>query len=465
MRRSPVFRVLSFGSPRSAGRARCIPALELAAALVAWPMGFGCSGKGSMAEPVARDAAVAQPTSGTDASFQFGGGSSPMMTPPAGPPEASAMDAGEAQAPCTGDGGPGTFTCTGSLSVPRDVPAGATLSDGTVLVAGGWNESGVLTSAEIYDPATGTFTPTGTMGDGHLWAGWGAPLPVLANGKVLVAGGLDTLGALSASAELYDPSARAFSVTGQLAVPAISMAPVVLEDGSVLFVGGWNFVTPATVSELPGWSYTGSGTAVVQRYFPALGSFHTTGSLSENRLFGCNVRVSSSGDVLAIAGAQGPDAIEHNVERYDPPTGVWTAVATFTGAAFCAGAFALPNGNVLLTGTGGLNGDTLPIPGVALFDPPDTIAPTTDALAGYSPTFVQLANGDVLAFGGTLNGITTVVAQVYSAATNTWRTVGSLNQPRAGAVGAFLLASGEVLIVGGTNENGTPLATAEIYHP
>jgi hypothetical protein len=43
--------------------------------------------------------------------------------------------------------------------------------------------------------------------------------------------------------------------------------------------------------------------------------------------------------------------------------------------------------------------------------------------------------------------------------------VGNLNQPRGGAVGAFMLASGNVLIVGGTDENGIPLATAEIYHP
>jgi hypothetical protein len=43
--------------------------------------------------------------------------------------------------------------------------------------------------------------------------------------------------------------------------------------------------------------------------------------------------------------------------------------------------------------------------------------------------------------------------------------VGSLNQPRGGAIGAFLLSSGEVLVVGGANQNGMALATAEIYHP
>jgi hypothetical protein len=254
-------------------------------------------------------------------------------------------------------------------------------------------------------------------------------------------------------------------MTGALQTPAISMSPVYLDDGTVLFIGGWNLVTSSTAAELPGWSYAGNGTSAAQRYYPAIGEFHSTGSLAEDRLFGCNTRL-SSGDVLAIAGAQGPAEIENNVERYDPTEGEWTTIASFTGASFCASAYPLENGQVLLTGTGGLTEATLPVPGVLLFNPvTNAIGPTTNALANYSPTFVRLANGDVLAFGGTLNGVPTATAQVYSPSTNAWMTVGNLNQPRGGAAGAFVLPSGDVLIVGGTDENGVPLATAEIYHP
>jgi hypothetical protein len=304
------------------------------------------------------------------------------------------------------------------------------------------------------------------MAGGHLWGGWGSPLPTLPSGKVLVAGGLDASGELSPAAELYDPATGTFSPTGPMLAAAISMFPVALGDGSVLYVGGWNSVTPGTQAELPGWSYTGSGTTWVERYVPALGVFQMTGSLAEDRLFGCNVRL-STGKVLAIAGAQGPSTVEHNVESYDLQAGTWSTVASFTGAPFCADGFALPNGKVLLTGTGGLVA-TLPVPGVLLFDPsmnPPTIGPTTNAIAGFSPAFVQLGNGNVLALGGTLNGAPTATAQVYDVQTNAWKTVGSLNQPRAGAIGAFLLPSGEVLVVGGTDQGGAPLATAEIYVP
>jgi|HubBroStandDraft_6_1064221.scaffolds.fasta_scaffold07564_4 hypothetical protein len=430
-----------------------------------------CTNNGSSAPGVA-----SVDEGGVDSSVPvgLGGGSSSSGGGSFGADSAATGDGSDGGPTCTGDGGPGTFTCTGGLSVARNVPAGAGLPDGTGLVAGGWNATGgVLTSAEIYDPTTGTFTPTGGMAAGHLWGGWGASMPVLTNGKALVAGGLDVSGQLTATAELYDPATQTFTSTSPMPVAVISMYPVVLDDGSVLYTGGWNSVTPQTISELPGWSYAGNGTAVVARYDPVSGAFAMTGSLAEDRLFGCNVRL-PSGDVLAIAGAQGPTLIEHNVEQYDATGGTWTTVASFTGAPFCASAFALPNnGQVLLTGTGGLTGATLPVPGVLLFNPPgpaadagkNTIEPTTNAIASFSPTFVQLSNGDVLAFGGTLNGAPTVTAQVYGAQTNTWRTVGNLNQPRGGAVGAFMLASGNVLIVGGTDQNGNPLATAEIYHP
>jgi hypothetical protein len=428
-------------------------------------VGLGCSAGGSSAPAAAgSDAAGGGPMAfgGVDAGASNGGGEA--FTSDGG----AVPDASDSGPTCTGDGGPGSFTCTGSLSVPRDVPSGAGLPDGTVLIAGGWNTAaGVLTSAEIYHPTSGTFTPTGGMAGGHLWGGWGASLPVLANGNVLVAGGLDAVGQLSSLAEVYDPSTGMFSQTGTMGLAAISMFPVILDDGSVLFIGGWNSVTPQTASELPGWSYTGSGTAAVERYYPASGVFRSTGSLGEDRLFGCNVRL-PSGDVLAIAGAQGPTMtmIEHNVERYDPTGGLWSTVASFTGAPFCASAFALPNGQLLLTGTGGLIGTTLPLPGVLLFDPStNAISLTTNAMSSFSPSFVQLASGDVLAFGGTLNGAPTVTAQVYEAQTNAWKTVDNPNQPRGGPVGAYLLASGDVLIVGGTDLNGAPLATAEIYHP
>ena len=80
------------------------------------------------------------------------------------------------------------------------------LLDGTILVTGGspppFGRSG-LESAEIYDPSTGTFSPTGSMLDKRV----SHTATLLRDGIVLVAGGGTTP---LASAELYDPSTGTF---------------------------------------------------------------------------------------------------------------------------------------------------------------------------------------------------------------------------------------------------------------
>ena len=431
------------------------------ACVAAAGFGAGCSSASSSSVSGGSDDSSAPPP--MDASL-----SDALTVPPDTSTDGSlsvAADAGDGGPNCSADGGSATFSCTGAMLVARDVPGGATLPSGKVLVAGGWNaHDGVLSSAELYDPVAGTFASTGPMmATGHLWAGWGVPWP-LVGGKVLVAGGLDATGSLTAQAELYDPSSGKFALTGPLGLGAISMSPVLLDDGRAMYIGGWDEVSPDAGSQLPSWSYTGSGTAWTQVFAPDGGTFARTGALEEARLFGCNVRY--PGGALAIGGAEGPATIEGNIERFDLDAGTWTSIGTLAAGTFCARAFALPNGKVLLTGTGGLSA-TAPIPGMLLFDPAgnNAFSLTKNATANYSPNLVQLANGDVLAFGGTLSGAPTAVAQVYDASTNTWHAVGTMTQARTGAVGAYVLASGAVLIAGGEDPSGAPLATAELYHP
>src|SRR5439155_15338270 len=81
----------------------------------------------------------------------------------------------------------GTFVPTGSLNTSRYVHTATLLNNGIVLLAGGNGSSGVLTSAELYDPATGTFTPTGSLNTSR----YVHTATLLNNGVVLIAGGTD----------------------------------------------------------------------------------------------------------------------------------------------------------------------------------------------------------------------------------------------------------------------------------
>ncbi len=128
----------------------------------------------------------------------------------------------------------GNWSSTGSLETARSSHTATLLPSGKVLVAGGFNTpTGPLSSAELYDPATRLWSSTGSMGTGR----YHHTATLLPNGKVLVAGGLDSSGILS-SAELYDPG-LGFDPSWQPSLSRVS--PPSLRDRSVLLASGSRF--------------------------------------------------------------------------------------------------------------------------------------------------------------------------------------------------------------------------------
>jgi hypothetical protein len=126
----------------------------------------------------------------------------------------------------------GMFTLTGSMNADRSSFTATLLNNGMVLVAGGDTSlfgSGILASAELYDPATGTFTLTGTMNSARA----GHTATLLNNGVVLVAGGFGDLG----SAESYDPATGLFTATGSMNAGRSSFTATLLNNGMVLVAG------------------------------------------------------------------------------------------------------------------------------------------------------------------------------------------------------------------------------------
>src|ERR1700723_1512226 len=129
----------------------------------------------------------------------------------------------------------GSIVTTGPMMEARFDHAAILLPTGRVLIVGGIERNGVMQpSAELFDPATGHFTATGKP---LAQYGWGVTASLLGHGLFLVAGGSTGCDSpcYSASAELYDPAKGTFTSTGNMTVPRAEARAVRLRTGDVLF--------------------------------------------------------------------------------------------------------------------------------------------------------------------------------------------------------------------------------------
>jgi len=353
-----------------------------------------------------------------------------------------------------------SWSYTGSLNTVRFGHTTTLLPNGKVLVVGGCNVSGCLDSAELYDPVTGTWGLTG-----------GLRLPrashtatLLPNGKVLVAGGIGITRDPNqfvwvSSAELYDPVAGTWSLTGNLNVARSDHSATLLPDGKVLVAGGGN----------TGFSFQSQ----TELYDPTTGTWSVTGNLNMGRV-GHTATLLPNGKVLFAGGTAG-DFSFHNLsssELYDPNTGTWSLTGSLNVARFGLTATLLPNGNVLVTG--GESQDFGVINNSAeLYNPTTgtwsyTGSPSTGRV---SHTATLLPNGQVLVAGGLYyvpdnNMVRTTYldsAEIYDPATGSWSGTAKLSGTRHSHA-AVLLHSGKVLVFGGWDgTNRRPLQSAELY--
>jgi hypothetical protein len=219
----------------------------------------------------------------------------------------------------------GTFSPTGSMTVPRYGAAAAPLPDGRVLVAGGNKQNNqALNSAEIFDPATGTFSPTGDM-TAFRYGPAAAPLP---DGRVLVAGG-DT-GPNPASAEIFDPRTGTFSPTGSMTLPRDGAAAAPLPNGRAVVLGG--VYPPAARAEI---------------FDAATGKFAPAGENTFTGGYHVAAAPLPDGRVLVVFGSGSFGA----GQVFDPVTDAFVATDYMTTRRYGAAVAPLPDGRVLVAGT------------------------------------------------------------------------------------------------------------------
>lgn len=224
------------------------------------------------------------------------------------------------------------FTATGSMTHARTSPTATLLKTGSaklgmVLVVGGNNVAGDL-STELYDPASGTFTATGST----LVKRAGHTATQLLDGRVLIAGGG------SETAELYDPKTGTFALTGSMAVARTGAMAIRLADGTVLIFGAGE----------PG-----------DLYDPVAGTFEPLGFLSYQSGSGTSLSLRPDGSVLAAGGlniyhcGRGHTPNSHSVADaalFGPESDGFTPASSLNEARDLHTATTLPDGSVLVAG-------------------------------------------------------------------------------------------------------------------
>ena len=295
-------------------------------------------------------------------------------------------------------------------------------------MAGGEDaSSNLIASAELYNPATGKWTVTGSLATPR----YDHTSTLLANGEVLIAGGVS--GTYTATAELYNPSTGRWTATGSMTVPRAFAGAALLQNGQVLMAGGSNA--------------DGSSNTTAELYNPSTGKWTATSSMPTNHNSPATLLL--SGKVLVAGGSTG------NV--YDPSTGQWTSPSTlyYTGGTGTS-ATLLPNGDVVIYG------NKFSCYAGQFYNPSTNTWARTQRQCGNNVSFgpvVLLGTGKVLLAGDliTYSGHTspTTRCALYDPATNTWTATGSLLQAMRRT--ATLLPNGKVLSVGGSD--------AELYTP
>ena len=335
------------------------------------------------------------------------------------------------------------WTTTGLLAQRRKSHSGALLSNGTVLIAGGERPTTntlVLASAELFDPLTGTFSPTGSMNQARTKH----TATALANGTALVAGGGFRMDITQneiplRSAELYDPVTGVFTNTGQMVTARSEHAAALLQSGKVLMTGGR--LTSAEV------------------YDPVAGTFSATGPMSLARDWN-TASLLDSGQVLVTGGYVPGTGGVTSAELFDEQTGVFTATGPMNNARFYHSASTLANGQVLVTGGLGAPGSA------ELYDPlTGTFAPTGPLMAGRNNhPQVVLGSGLVLLAGGLSGSGSTHLSSVelYDPAMGRFTTTAPMASTRY-SFSLTLLATGGVVAVAGVDNGNTTLDSSEVF--
>jgi hypothetical protein len=324
------------------------------------------------------------------------------------------------------------------------------LPNGKVLIAGGQSDGfQSLAGAELYDPSTRTFAPTGSM----ITPRYAHSATLLADGRVLIAGGRGVVtagvanGPSVVTAEIYDPSTGVFTATGDLT-----------SIGGEVYANPW-----AVTTLLPDGRVFVAATNNAEIYDPHSGTFTPTGPYADPSLVDATATLLTNGKVLVTGCAA--DCSVGVAELFDPQSGTFGVTGPMLAKYFPDYGYTatvLTDGRVLFMGSN----DWPELADVEVYDPTvGTFASIADPVSQEVAPASRLTDGTVLIAGGQVTGGGgSAVAELYVPASGTFESVGEMTTARHSHT-ATPLPDDTVLITGGFSVWPDPTSSAEVYKP
>jgi hypothetical protein len=347
-----------------------------------------------------------------------------------------------------------------TMPFARTQHAAVTLNDGRVLIVGGVDESRLVARLMyVFDPSSEEFTSFGSLGSAGPFA---SVAVTLADGNVLIAGGVPA--SASSNAVLVNAQTGAVApTTGQPRSQRVLATGSRLADGKVLIVGGL-LATTDTGGNVIGVSTTPDRTA--ETYDPATGTFTALpGSLTVGRYR--HTAVATSDGRVLIYGGRTDNGQPAPPELYDHATGTFSVLAAPENSVRANhAAVKTIDGDIWIVG-GDDNTNVSALTSVIRFDHTlRTLSHASDlAIPRTLLCATLLADSRVLVAGGvtysTLSQVTDSSELIMTA--TALRSAGPQMTTARHSYTMTTLSNGKVLIVGGQDQSGNPLAAAEIY--
>src|SRR4051794_40640777 len=222
------------------------------------------------------------------------------------------------------------------------------LGNGRVLVAGG-SDNGPLPSAQLYDTGTARWSNAAAM----KFARQGHAAALLQSGKVLVAGGYaptadpaSPASGYTRTAEIYDPASNTWTQSASMSTGRFQPTMTVLDDGRVLVAGGYGDI------DTPDGVRAAVPLASAEVYDPASDAWTDVDSMAVPRALD-TATLLKSGNVLVAGGYDDATGELTSAELFDPSNGTWSPTDPLGTARDAATATSLPGGDVLVAGGDG----------------------------------------------------------------------------------------------------------------